>query len=213
MFKALVLVVAVSFLLTGHPRASRAEVYKWVDKNGVTHYTDDPDQLPEPMRSKAIEKLKQKREKEKKKQDTPRRRDDLPNETLPPPPGDTSSTGPDSGGSSASTTAPSRPPARKPGPDATSARDKDRKKWKRRVEKARQRVEGLEARCKKIETQKNRSGRDALIYARPGDRQQAVESREALENCREKLEKARHHLEVELPEEARRAGVPPGWLR
>lgn len=217
MWKALLPALATSFLILGTPPAPRAEVYKWVDKNGVTHFTDDPDQLPEPMRSRALEKLRQEQEKEKKKRDSSRRRDDLPNETLPPPPGKTNTTGSGPQDTLSNTTtpppSPSPPPARSPGAGSARARDKARKKWETRVEKARQRVEGLETRCKDLETKKDRSGRNALIYARPGDRKQANQSRKALEECRKQLDKARHHLNVELPEEARRAGVPPGWLR
>ena len=45
----------------------RAESYRWVDEDGVVHYTDDPYQLPEPQRSKVIEKLEKEGAAEKKR--------------------------------------------------------------------------------------------------------------------------------------------------
>lgn len=190
------------------PATSWSEVYKWVDKNGTTHFTDDPDQLPEPMRSRALEKLRKKME--KKQEEKQRRRDELPRETLPSSPErDTlpSAHRRENTGSSSR-------PARRPSSGTKGTRTKLSKKlWTQRVEQARQRVENLEAQCDKLQSEKNSSGRNALIYARPGDRKKAAESRTALEQCREKLEKARHYLKVDLPEKARRAGVPPGWLR
>ncbi|RMD61781.1 DUF4124 domain-containing protein, partial [Candidatus Parcubacteria bacterium] len=34
------------------------QVYRWVDKKGVVHFTDDPEKLPEPKRSEALRNLK-----------------------------------------------------------------------------------------------------------------------------------------------------------
>ena len=46
-----ILFISLSILLiTG---VSFAEVYKWVDENGVVHFTDDPIQVPEKYRPKA----------------------------------------------------------------------------------------------------------------------------------------------------------------
>jgi hypothetical protein len=43
MKKILVLLVVLGLL----PLVSQAEVYRWVDERGVTHYTDDPSTVPE----------------------------------------------------------------------------------------------------------------------------------------------------------------------
>jgi len=34
-----------------------ADTYKWVDKKGVVHFTDNPDELPEPQRSQVLREL------------------------------------------------------------------------------------------------------------------------------------------------------------
>ncbi len=38
--------IFLGLLFTAGP--TRAEIYQWVDKNGTTHFTDNPDELPEP---------------------------------------------------------------------------------------------------------------------------------------------------------------------
>ena len=46
-----ILLISLSFLLIAE--ISLAEVYKWVDENGVVHFTDDIIQVPEKYRPKA----------------------------------------------------------------------------------------------------------------------------------------------------------------
>ena len=58
-----------------------------------------------------------------------------------------------------------------------------------------------------------KSGRDSLIFARPGDRQESQKKTDALLECNKSLKQARYHLDIELPEQARKQNVPPGWLR
>ena len=54
---------------------------------------------------------------------------------------------------------------------------------------------------------------NALVFARPGAREASQKAGEELAGCRKQLEKARRYLRVGLPEKARQAGVPAGWLR
>jgi hypothetical protein len=192
-------VLAVALLDTSSPRA---EVYKWVDKKGTVHYTDDPDQLPEPMRSKVLRQLEEKLNRRKKQEKRPgrrRRRDGLPNEKLPPPPDSSRSESP-----------------RTDEPDAfdeAAELAKQRKDWSSRATRAREQVSRIEKECEELRSKRDQSKRDALILARPADREKAQKTADALKSCEEKLGKARHYLDVELPEQARRAGIPPGWLR
>lgn len=47
------LVLAALLLATNAvPSASAAQVYKWVDENGVTHYTTDPETIPSDLRGR-----------------------------------------------------------------------------------------------------------------------------------------------------------------
>jgi len=48
--KTIFFVILLAFLIFG---TSFAQVYKWVDEKGVTHFTDDMTQVPEKFRAKA----------------------------------------------------------------------------------------------------------------------------------------------------------------
>ena len=50
MKRALFIVLFIFFLIS---QASFAQVYRWVDEKGVTHFTDDMTQVPEKHRTKA----------------------------------------------------------------------------------------------------------------------------------------------------------------
>ena len=79
--------------------------------------------------------------------------------------------------------------------------------------KARKVVESLKSKCESLKTQRDQSSRNAIVFARPGDRAAHNQAIKNLEKCQKDLKAARKKLEVDLPEQARRAGVPPGWLR
>jgi hypothetical protein len=181
-----VTLVALVLLAAG---PSKAQVYKWVDKKGTVHFTDNPDDLPEPQRSEALRKLDVTKKKKKKETApvpvTPSA--DLPNEQLPPDPGT--------------------------GPDRSAERKRKKKVWQSKVLRARRKVDELSKKCKELEAKKNKSSRDSLIFARPGDRKTAKDTTAETDKCKKSLKNAIYHLEVELPEQARKEKVPPGWLR
>ena len=53
MRRTALLLVAVLFLLA-RPAAVDAQIYRWVDENGVPHFADGIDSVPGPYRSKAV---------------------------------------------------------------------------------------------------------------------------------------------------------------
>src|SRR5262245_26875891 len=53
MRRTALLLVAVLFLLA-RPAAVGAQIYRWVDENGVPHFADGIDSVPGPYRSKAV---------------------------------------------------------------------------------------------------------------------------------------------------------------
>ena len=55
--RLVVTITTMLILFSGMPAFAQGRVYRWVDKRGVVHYTDDPEQLPEPQRSEALRKL------------------------------------------------------------------------------------------------------------------------------------------------------------
>jgi hypothetical protein len=177
------------------PSPGRAEVYKYVDKKGRVHYTDDPDMLPEPRRSKVLKELEEKIKKEQERRRKLKERGlEDPNERLPPPP---------------------KPVPSGPHPSAgrLKKRKASQKAWEARADKARARVEKLEKKCAKLETARDLSNRDRLTGARPGAVQRYQKALADHQQCQKDLDEARNYLEVTLPEQARKSGVPPGWVR
>jgi uncharacterized protein involved in exopolysaccharide biosynthesis len=178
------------------PTPAGSQVYKWVDKKGRVHYTDNPDQLPEPQRSRVLDELEKKIEKERKRREKLKEQGiDVPERLPPPPP----------------------PRAQKQGPHPATNRLKQRQaakaKWSGMAERARERVASLEEKCAELKAERDRDNQDRLTMSRPGAGQRYQKSRTAYQDCQKNLEAARHYLEVELPEQARKNGVPPGWIR
>jgi hypothetical protein len=209
-FAVLICTALVAWMAWGN-QAHAQQLYKWTDKKGVVHLTDNPDELPEPMRTKALKDYKPK----ERKQQTPKthgaaRRGprthglqsqdpvDLPHERIPPGPTD-------SGGPLDSKTQTEAPTG--------GSRSDSKAAWGAKMSAARKLVADLEARCKNARSEHDRSSRAKLTLGRPMDRAQAGNSEKALAECLKKLEAAKRSLNVDLPEEARRKGVPPGWLR
>jgi hypothetical protein len=187
------LFIAALFILPHSP--GRAEVYKYVDKKGTVHYTDDPDQLPEPQRSKVLRELEEKIRKEQERRRKLKEQGlEDPEERLPPAP----------------KPAPSGP---HPATERLESRKASKKAWEARADKARELVAKLEKKCEDLKTERDINNRDRLTAARPGAGRRYRKALAAYQACQKALETARNYLEVELPEEARKAGVPPGWIR
>ncbi|MBN2496086.1 MAG: DUF4124 domain-containing protein [Deltaproteobacteria bacterium] len=174
--------------------SARAQAYRWTDSDGVVHFTDNPYELPEPMRSKTLRELERIREEEKK------RRQETGEPVQPPQPKR----------EQIADSPPSRPRL-PPGPEVKKLRPQDKQRWKNRMRKARDAVSNLERRCAELEGGLLQARRQQLLFGRPA--QAAIDSQAELDKCRQQLAAAKKHLEEELPEKARRAGIPPGWLR
>ncbi len=190
----------------------QAESYRWVDKDGVVHYTDDPYQLPEPQRSKVLEKLEKERAAEKKRSGGRSGSDrsgptewyqPLPEgarqERLPADPG-------------IDDEAAAEEAAEAEADPAADDRQGAKQAWQKKAARARKRVADLESRCAEIERERDLLRRKALIFATPGARQKSITLDEKLEKCQAELRQARTYLEQKLPEQARQAGVPRRWV-
>ncbi len=192
------------------PPGARAESYKWVDKNGVVHFTDNPFDLPEPQRSKVLREL----EKERQEQDKNNEKNEKKPGPLPP-------------GAREERLPPGRDVAPSPKAENGEGRkvsgetkttgeqhpESQRDYWRNKLKTAREKVAGLEETCAQKEAERDQENRNALVFARPGAREASQKAGEELAGCRKQLEKARRYLRVGLLEEAREAGVPAGWLR
>ena len=87
--------------------------------------------------------------------------------------------------------------------------------WQRRVNAAQQRLAAAEQHYRELEHR-----RTALLgqwgtpaYAPPAARSEAERIAQELQSIQKEIDDARNEVEVAIPEEARKAGVPPGWLR
>lgn len=93
------------------------------------------------------------------------------------------------------------------------ARDKAKELWRERVRVAeRDLAEKLEAyRDAKRAWQALAIRADYTLF--PGQVTEKQELRERMEKLENEVDALAHQLNVVIPEEARKAGVPPGWLR
>jgi hypothetical protein len=81
---------------------------------------------------------------------------------------------------------------------------------KRRLAEAEDRYRGIEERKRTLETRWGSSGA-ALPPQSVLDETAKLEV--DLVNARKDVERARNEVEVVIPDAARKAGIPPGWLR
>ncbi|OGW29409.1 MAG: hypothetical protein A2X56_04650 [Nitrospirae bacterium GWC2_57_13] len=103
------------------------------------------------------------------------------------------------------------PPAPQPEVDEEALKDE----WRSRITEWRERL--AEATERRDRLQKERDGLFAAwgssALAPIAARQRAEEIDRDLERARKEIDEAQRMLTVVIPDEARRAGVPPGWLR
>ena len=195
--------IFLGLLFTAGP--TRAEIYQWVDKNGTTHFTDNPDELPEPQRSDVLRQI---REKELKKEEERRKAGKVPDKVFKKKP----RRYPQHDPIPQDTKVPAAVDSKKPGSAEKITNPNSRSSWRDKMQKARKLVAELEIRCKKLESDRDQNSRAGLIFATPAARQKGQEASTAFEKCKEELEKAKHELNVDLPAKARRDKIPPGWL-
>lgn len=87
--------------------------------------------------------------------------------------------------------------------------------WQQRFKDARSRLEKAEARRIQLEKEKADlfAAWGSYALAPIANRQRAEEIDAELEEVQKEIDEARRYIEITLPDEARKAGVPPGWLR
>ncbi len=180
------LVVALAFLGVAGAALAQSVIYRWVDRDGVVHFTDDLSKVPEPYASMYQARI---REIEKKRAEAVGDRSDPP---------------------------PSRPPpsTRKPEspPSSADAIEKEREKWQARVAEWRKELDAATEALAKLDEDKGNLTNNALLRVTPQVKAQieAVEKRR--EAALKRVEKAKKMLLETIPAEAKKAGVPYKWL-
>lgn len=185
------------------------ELYRWVDKQGTVHFTDRPEDLPEPMRSKVLEEIRRREEAAREKARTsPSGTPDVPspspteNERLPIAPAPPIQDAPPPA-------TPSLPPAAQAEPDRKELREQ----WKKLADEARAAVQRLQADCQRLESERNAAWNSFQVLVRPMDRQNVDKAQADLARCKDELARAQRYLDEELPKKARQANIPLYWLR
>lgn len=186
---ALLVVIAGSAASSGVLAAEddRRFIYQWIDEQGGVHITDSLQNVPTEQRSRAT----------RIEQSAPREKD-----------------------GNGQVQAPGQPMMQEQAPDAGTPFDEDEIKkaeWqqrmvdaKRRLAEAEDRYRGIEERKRTLETQWGSSG----AALPPQSALDAIAKLEVdLVNAQKAIERARNEVEVVIPDAARKAGIPPGWLR
>lgn len=183
------LIVALLCFLASGPAVQAADdlryLYQWRDERGVVNVTDSLDKVPPKYRSRATKLLQPGTGKDDEEIRGDTRKMEQPQNF------DT---------------------------DTSPDRDEFRKAvWQQRMLDAKHRLTAAESRYRQIEQRRND------LMSGVGSSGAALPTQETLDELKEldgelatariNAEKARKELEVTIPDDARRAGIPPGWLR
>ncbi|HAK60471.1 MAG TPA: hypothetical protein DCO77_08835 [Nitrospiraceae bacterium] len=90
-----------------------------------------------------------------------------------------------------------------------------RAQWQKKLGTAKQRLARAEARYRSLEEEKNTLLRawGSPALAPVASRMRSEEIDKELVKAQKEIDEARNMIDVVIPEQARKAGVPPGWLR
>jgi hypothetical protein len=165
-------------------------LYKWTDEKGEVHFSDDLYQLPPDQQEKELEKQ------EHEKSGAAGR------------PGKT-------GPRSTFSTIGRDDPLVKPRSDQLPLYADESKKvgWQNRVRILRWRIAGAKADRDAVKRRLDEATLATITVKTVASRQNKERYRKELELLNKHVAGLEDELNVKLPEEARRAGAPPGWLR
>jgi len=196
---------ALGLLLAFAPCAVAGAVYQWTDADGAIHFTDDPGRIPAKFRDTA----EQLSPPDKPSEPTGQPSKEIERE-LPP----DSRTGPESEVEPA--------PAPKPKPtieaeptsvapsEAVDARGHNEEWWRARIKEWRDRKADAEARLADAE---ERLGHERFLNQGTAQMKNIQDITAEVEAYEKQVREADNMLMDVLPDEARRAQAPPGWLR
>ncbi len=112
---------------------------------------------------------------------------------------------------------PARPIGNLPPESAAPAAGPNESEWRTRAIQARQRVDSADAEVKRLENETKRLENDFYAWSDGNYRDRVIKP--AWDQAKDDLKKARAEYDTaqaamaDLEEDARKAGVPPGWLR
>jgi len=185
--RKVMLLAALSFLLSGMAALAVEELnylYQWKDDRGVVNMTDSLEKVPPKYRKRATRMLQPGAGKEEQRSEEPREGEQ--SQDL----------------------------------DAGTVLDQDEIKkaeWQQRMHAAKRRLADAEERSRQIEQRRNELASKMGSSGTSLPTQDVLNEIERLDGelVRAKIDadRARNEVEVTIPDEARRASIPPGWLR
>jgi chromosome segregation ATPase len=87
--------------------------------------------------------------------------------------------------------------------------------WQQRMRRAKRHLSDLEQQYQELDQKRNEAlGRwGGVASGRLEDREEAERIGLEMKHLQQEISDARNQIEVVIPDEARKAGIPPGWLR
>jgi hypothetical protein len=102
-----------------------------------------------------------------------------------------------------------------PQPEEETDQEAKKEEWQLKIRDWKERLANAEKRYKALEEERSTiimTG-GVMTYAPPAYRTRAAELEEEMKQVRKEIDDARNMIDIVIPDEARRAGIPPGWLR
>lgn len=183
------IVVLAGVLTATAPIMAGGVVYRWVDKKGVIHLTDDLSQVPEPYASMYQAEI---RESEK-------NRTEHGVDRVEPP--------------ARATSSPRQAQRRVRAVGIAERRARQHKEWQKRVATWRGELSSATQALARVERELSRLTLNPLLRTTPPVKSEIKATREEKAKALERVEKARTMLLEKLPAEAKKDGVPRRWLQ
>jgi hypothetical protein len=193
-----VLILALVLLGAGVPDAVAAGgVYQWTDGNGAVHFTDDPGKIPKKFHDTVLELRPPDKEKPK----------GIPSEENP-----ESASTPEAASKPESVSKPATEPERPQAApyEAVDFNGHNRDWWQRRVQEWQNKKADAQ---EKLADAQERLGQERFLNATTGNMQRIQDISAEVSMYEAQILEAENMLTDGLPDEARRAQAPPGWLR
>jgi len=204
---ATLLIAAIALLAAWHDAG--AEIYEWVDSEGRTQFTNDLKQVPTSQRAAAIDRASSRRQLIRESPPEAEAPAKAKSEEMECRPNGLCF----SKGANVRFPGDPRKNAEPGNPDEMKVNGQDKTGWKRQAQQFRDRIALLESQIEQMEA----AGLDHAPAERHGrmsrrNFEKYLSRNGAYENAKRDLDRERSSY-ARFLENARRAGVPPGWLR
>jgi len=184
--RLIIVCVFMAWGMAEEPTSTYAETFQWTDENGTAGFTDNVLTVPRQHRKDAVKRHV---------------REPARSSRVPPPIEPSSS--------------------EKPVESENVDEDKpasERERWRERLQAAKAKIIELRAERSQLEKEGDKSRRGRWFTFGPGasdveSQQDIPKIEQAMKDIDQQINRLEKEVKIVIPREARRAGVPPGWLR